>query len=136
MKASGTFKVARFVPTTVVSDPSITTALPVGVAQMEKNFDGEISGRSATLFTAAFDRAVGVGSYVAMESFEGSLNGRKGTFNFIHTASTSGTDRNDEFFVIVRASGTEELTGIQGAGGMRVEPDGTHCIWFDYDFVE
>jgi hypothetical protein len=102
---------------------------------MEKSFDGEIVGRAATLFTAAFDRAAGVGSYVAMESFEGTLHGRKGTFNFIHTASTSGTDRKDEFFVIVRASGTGELTGIQGTGGMRVEPDGTHCIWFDYDLV-
>ena len=40
---------------------------------MEKHFEGEIAGRSATLFTAAFDQASGVGTYVAMESFEGKV---------------------------------------------------------------
>ncbi|MBJ6998877.1 DUF3224 domain-containing protein [Streptomyces griseofuscus] len=48
---------------------------------------------SATLFTAAFDQTTGIGTYVAMESFEGSLCGRPGSFNFAHSATTSGSDR-------------------------------------------
>jgi hypothetical protein len=44
----------------------ITTALPVGVAIMEKLFEGDIAGRSVAVFTAAFDQATGAGTYVAM----------------------------------------------------------------------
>ncbi|GAB3279334.1 hypothetical protein GCM10027589_05810 [Actinocorallia lasiicapitis] len=132
MRAAGTFTVASFVPTEVVPVPAVPTALPVGVSTMEKVYEGEVDGRSATLFTAAFDHASGRGTYVAMESFEGSLRGRRGAFNFVHSATTSGSDRTAEFFTIVPASGTGELTGITGTGGMAVDPDGTHRIWFDY----
>ncbi|WAL68188.1 DUF3224 domain-containing protein [Amycolatopsis cynarae] len=133
MRAEATFTVKSFVPTEVVPDPAVATGLPVGVATMEKHFEGAASGRSATLFTAAFDQAKGVGTYVAMESFEGSLNGRTGAFNFAHSATTSGTDRTAEFFTIVPASGTGELAGISGSGGLAVDSDGTHRIWFDYE---
>ncbi|HEY2191818.1 MAG TPA: DUF3224 domain-containing protein [Actinomycetospora sp.] len=72
MRTSGTFSVASFDPTDLVAEPPITTALPIGVARMEKVYDGDVRGRSATLFTAAFDQATGRGTYVAMEAFEGS----------------------------------------------------------------
>ncbi|MCX4717487.1 MULTISPECIES: DUF3224 domain-containing protein [Streptomyces] len=132
MRATGTFTVAAFVPTELKPEPAVPTGLPVGVATMEKSFAGEVAGRSATLFTAAFDQETGVGTYVAMESFEGSLNGRDGSFNFVHSATTSGSDRTAEFFTIVPSSGTGALAGIAGAGGMAVDADGTHRIWFDY----
>ncbi|MEY9966705.1 hypothetical protein ABIA33_004770 [Streptacidiphilus sp. MAP12-16] len=133
MRAAGTFSVASFVPTELVPQPAVPTGTPVGVATMEKHFEGEVVGRSATLFTAAFDQASGVGTYVAMESFEGSLHGLQGAFNFAHSATTSGADRSAEFFTIVPSSGTGELAGIYGAGGMAIDADGTHRIWFDYD---
>ncbi|MFB9447190.1 DUF3224 domain-containing protein [Dactylosporangium vinaceum] len=133
MRATGTFSVKSFVPTDVVPDPPIETALPVGVARLEKHFEGEVEGRAATLFTAAFDQASGAGTYVAMESFEGSVNGRAGTFNFVHSASTSGGDRTGEYFAIVANSGTAELAGITGGGGLGVDDDGTHRVWFDYE---
>jgi len=133
MRATGTFSVKSFTPTSVTPQPAITTALPVGVSTMEKHFEGDIAGRSATLFTAAFDQATGVGAYVAMESFEGSVDGRDGAFNFAHSASTSGDDRSAEFFSIVESSGTGQLAGISGAGGMTIDPDGTHRIWLDYE---
>lgn len=43
-------------------------------------------------------------------------------------AATEGTDRKDAF----RAIGTGELAGIIGFGGMKIDPDGTYRIWFDY----
>ncbi|PRY01535.1 uncharacterized protein DUF3224 [Allonocardiopsis opalescens] len=110
----------------------MSTGLPVGVATMEKRFEGEVAGRSATVFTSAFDQASGVGTYVAMESFEGTLGGREGSFNFVHSASTSGSDRADEFFAVVPGSGTGGLAGISGGGGISVDADGTHRIWFEY----
>ncbi|MET9492851.1 DUF3224 domain-containing protein [Nocardia sp. NPDC006630] len=133
MQAKGTFQVKSFTPTEVVPDPAISTALPVGISLMEKQFEGEVSGRSATLFTAAFDQTAGAGTYLAMESFEGTLNGRSGAFNFVHSASTSGTDRSAEFFLIVPGSGTAELAGITGTGGISVDADGTHHIEFEYE---
>lgn len=133
MRATATFTVSAFAATGLEPEPPVPTGLPVGVATMEKRYEGEATGRSATLFTSAFDQAAGTGTYVAMESFEGSLHGREGAFNFVHSAATTGTDRSAEFFAIVPSSGTGELAGITGAGGMAVEADGTHRVWFDYD---
>jgi hypothetical protein len=134
--ASGEFSVASFLPTALDPAPAeIPTGLPVGVAVMEKSYTGEVAGRSATIFTAAFDTERGVGTYVAMESFAGALGGVEGAFAFVHSAATSGTDRVGEHFAIVAGSGTGGLAGIHGAGGLAVEADGTHRIWFDYDLT-
>ena len=134
MRANGEFRVETFEPTSLnPSGSAIETGLPVGVAVMLKHYEGEVDGRSATVFTAAFDQARGVGTYVAMDSFEGSLNGTRGAFNFVHSASTSGSDRSDEHFAIVPASGTGDLTSITGTGGLAVDADGAHRIWFDYE---
>ncbi|MFB7668669.1 DUF3224 domain-containing protein [Kitasatospora sp. NPDC056138] len=133
MRATGTFTVKSFVPTGVAPDPAVPTGTPVGVATMEKHFEGDVLGRSATLFTAAFDQSTGTGTYLAMESFEGSLLGRDGAFNFAHSATTSGGDRTAEFFTVVPGSGTGELAGISGTGGIAVDADGTHRIWFDFE---
>jgi hypothetical protein len=133
MKAQATFKVENFRTAGVEPNPPVVTALPVSVATMAKHYQGEISGVSATMFTAAFDHASTKGTYVAMESFEGSLHGKTGAFNFIHSASTNGGGRADEFFRIVDGSGTEDLTGISGTGGIAVDADGTHRLWLEYE---
>ncbi len=133
MRAEGRFEVAAFAPAPVDPAFDITTGVQVGVATMQKTYSGDVVGRSATLFTSAFDPEAGVGTYVAMESFEGSLDGVSGTFNFTHSATTGGTDRSAEHFVIVPSSGTGDLAGIHGSGGLAIDPDGTHRIWFDYD---
>jgi Protein of unknown function (DUF3224) len=133
MRAEATFEVADFIPATVSAEPPIATAVPVGVATMLKTYGGEVSGRSTTIFTSAFDQSAGTGTYVALESFEGSLNGRAGAFNFVHSATTGGRDRSEEFFLIVPSSGTDELAGITGRGGLSIDADGTHRLWFEYD---
>ena len=133
MRATGTFRVETFTAADVAPVVEIATALPVGVAVMEKRYEGDVSGRSATVFTSAFDQASGVGTYVAMESFEGSLNGVAGAFNFWHAASTTGADRGHESFMIVPSSGTGSLASITGGGGMAIDADGTHRVWFDYE---
>jgi hypothetical protein len=132
MRATGTFEVANFTPAPVPPG-DVKTAVPVGVATMTKTFAGEVSGRSTTLFTAAYDQATGVGTYVAMESFEGSIGGLEGAVNFAHSATTLGDNREAEFFVIVPGSGTGDLVGLVGTGGLSVDPDGVHRVWFDYE---
>jgi predicted DNA-binding transcriptional regulator YafY len=132
MITEGTFTVSGFTGVPIDVEQPVVTALPVGVATMVKTYVGGVEGRSTTLFTSAFDPGSGVGTYVAMESFEGSLDGRAGTFNFVHVASTRGTDRADEYFSIVPFSGTGELAGITGGGVLAVDEDGTHRMRFDY----
>src|SRR5476649_233737 len=134
MRVSGTFKVQNFKPTELKPVPEVNTALPVGIATMDKSYQGEIEGRSSTLFVAAFNPAKG-GTYLAMESFEGTLAGKKGAFNIVHSATTTGKDRLNEFFAIVTGSGTGALAGITGAGGIAIDADGTHRIWFDAEGI-
>ena len=133
MRASATFAVSDFTAADVPASLPVTTSAPTGVATMVKRYEGEAAGESATLFTAAYNQETGAGTYLAMESFEGTLHGRHGTFNFAHSASTAGDDRSAEFFTIVPFSGTGDLAGIRGSGGLTVDPDGTHRVWFDYD---
>lgn len=127
--AEGTFTVSQFVPTDHV--PDVTTALGVGHAHMAKTLTGAIEGRSTTQFSYAFSEETGVGTYVAMESFEGSVDGRRGTLNFAHSATTDGVTRSDEFFLIVPSSGTGELAGITGGGALVIDGE-TERIRFDY----
>ena len=132
MIAHGTFDVTAFVPTGVT--PSVVGALPVGVATIDKTFEGDVVGTSVAVFTSAFDQASGVGTYTALESFSGSLNGAAGSFSFVHTASTSGSDRANEFFLIIPSSGTGALQGISGSGLLAVVGD-SHTIMFDYELT-
>jgi hypothetical protein len=133
MRADSTFIVKSFIPADLVHEPPVETCLPVGVARIEKRFEGEVSGRSSTLFIAAYDEADRVGTYVAMESFEGEIQGRHGAFNFAHSSTTQGDFRSAEFLTIVPSSGSGELAGIRGSGGLSVDADGTHRIWFEYE---
>jgi len=135
MRAEATFTVAEFVPATISPEPAVTARLPIGVAVMQKQFEGELSGRSATVFTSVFDQATGVGTYAAVEAFEGSLGERSGAFNFVHSATTSGSDRSAELLVIVPSSGSGELAGISGSGGITVDEAGVHRIWLSYDLA-
>ncbi len=133
MRAAGDFQVVSFEAAHLEPPPlDISTGLPVGVATMEKRYEGEVAGRSATIFTSAYDPARDAGTYVAMESFEGSLNGLAGTFNFAHAGTTSAEHGTEQHFVIVPHSGTGDLAAIHGAGGLAAE-DGRHEIWFEYE---
>ncbi len=130
MIAEGTFAVADFTPLHTVTE--IVTALPAGYSTMIKTYSGDVEGRSITQFTAAFDPASGTGTYVALESFEGLLAGKTGAFNFVHSASTTGSDRENYYGLIVPHSGTGELATIAGTAELRIEADGTHRMSFDY----
>ncbi|GAA1534999.1 DUF3224 domain-containing protein [Nocardioides humi] len=136
MRAAATFTVSDWTPVelpAVVGDLAVpVTAAPTGLAAMVKTFAGDLAGRSVTWFVGGLNEATGAGSYAAVESFEGTLGERTGTFGFVHAASTRGTDRYDEHFVIVPDSGTGELVGITGSGSLVVDADGTHHVEIEY----
>ena len=131
MTSTSTFTTSDFDITDYA--PAITTGLPTGHLRMNKAYVGQVEGRSVTQFTSAFDQSSGVGAYVAMESFEGIVDGRHGAFNFTHAASTNGSDRSDEYGLIVPGSGTGELDGIRGTVRLRIDTDGTHHMDFDHN---
>ncbi|MEV1007804.1 DUF3224 domain-containing protein [Streptomyces sp. NPDC049881] len=137
MEAIGTFTVTAFVP----AEPpepvgeAVATGVPVGLATMEKLFEGEVAGRSTTLFTSAFDEAAGNGTYLAMESFDGTLHDRRGTFCFVHSKSMADGAGRTDFFTVVPGSGTGELAGMSGGGSLDVDADGTHRVRFDYELA-
>jgi hypothetical protein len=133
MHSTSTFTVETFETTDLVP-PDTQTGTPVAVARMVKQFRGGLEGSAETLFTSAFDQEKGVGTYVAMESFTGTLDGRTGTLNIAHTATTDGgPERLHEVVVIVPESGTGDLTGVTGTGRMRIEEDGSHHLDLDYE---
>jgi hypothetical protein len=131
MTSTSTFTTSDFDVTDY--SPDVTTALPTGHLRMRRAYAGEVEGRSVTQFTSAFDQSTGVGTYVAMESFEGTVDGRAGTFNFVHAASTTGDDRRNEYGLIVPGSGTGDLAGIGGTVRLRIDKDGTHHMDFDHN---
>ncbi|NYE93912.1 hypothetical protein FHU41_000133 [Psychromicrobium silvestre] len=130
MISESIFTVSDFTPVDTVTE--IVSALPAGYARMNKTYSGEVVGRSITQFTSAFDQDSGTGSYFALETFEGTVAGKSGVFAFLHSASTTGSDRSDEFSLIVPHSGTGELTGIAGNVQLIIDDDGTHRMIFDY----
>ncbi|MEN0127902.1 MAG: DUF3224 domain-containing protein [Brevundimonas sp.] len=131
MHLEATFTTTQFTPADVTPADPVVTGVSVGAATFEKRFAGDVVGRSATLFTSAFDPGRGQGTYVAIESFEGTVGGRSGTFAFTHAASTHGTDRFDDYFALVPGSGTGGLAGITGSGALWVDDDGTHRLRLD-----
>ena len=133
METTCTFSPTDFSPSDW--EPEISTGLPVGHAHMRKSFQGGLEGRSVTQFTSAFDPTSGVGTYLAMESIEGVLDGLTGSFNLVHSATTDGVspDRLAEFMLIVPGSGTGELAGLTGTGTMRVDDEGTHHLDLAYE---
>ncbi|MDM7832727.1 DUF3224 domain-containing protein [Cellulomonas edaphi] len=131
MHLEATFTVTQFTPVELtVADP-VATGVSTGAATFGKAFAGDVVGRSSTLFTSAFDPGRGEGTYLAIESFEGTVGGHAGTFAFVHAASTRGTDRFDDYFALVPGSGTAGLAGISGSGALWVDDDGTHRLRLD-----
>ncbi|GAB3307816.1 DUF3224 domain-containing protein [Epidermidibacterium keratini] len=129
---TGTFTVAEFNPQPYSAQ--VETGLPNGYVLMRKEFSGAISGTAYTQFVFAFDEQRG-GTYVAMESFTGSIDGLEGTCNIAHSATATGGDRSHELVIIVPGSGTGALAGISGTGSIVIDTDGTHHLNLDYNIA-
>jgi hypothetical protein len=131
MDTTCTFIVTDFTPSDI--ELEVETALPTGLATITRRFSGAIEGHSQALFCSAFDPTHG-GTYVALESFDGQVDGRKGSFSFAH-AATTGPDggRSDGWFTIVSGSGTGQLSGIHGSVDIVIAGDGTHHLTLSYE---
>ena len=133
MQTKCTFSVTGTTP--VDYAPEIATAMPVGIMHMVKEYAGDVSGRSITEFVSSFDGASNTGTYVAMESFEGTLAGRSGTFNFWHSATMVAGERRNSLGFICPGTGTGDLAGITGTVELTIDDDDTHRFAFDWEIA-
>jgi Protein of unknown function (DUF3224) len=96
-----------------------------------KAFRGEIEGESTAellMVLAADDSA----AYVGVERVAGRVNGREGSFVYLHTATAVGERRSASWPVVV-GSGTGELAGITGQVRIDNLPEGGHVLTLDYE---
>jgi hypothetical protein len=96
-----------------------------------KAFRGEIEGESTAellMALAGEDSA----AYVGVERVTGRVNGREGSFVYLHTATAAGSDRSASW-PVVAGMGTGELAGIRGQVRIDNLPDGGHVLTLDYE---
>jgi hypothetical protein len=122
--ARGTFDV-----TITPDDPD--GALPgLGRLRIAKVWHGDLTGTGHGLMLSAGDPARQRAGYVALETFEGTLHGRSGSFAFqqLGAMRLGGQELR---YDVVPGSGTGDLEGIDGTLELTIADDGTHS----YDVV-
>jgi Protein of unknown function (DUF3224) len=96
-----------------------------------KVFRGEIEGESTAellMAIAGEDSA----AYVGVERFSGRVNGREGSFVYLHTA-TAVAGRQSASWPVLAGSGAGELAGISGQLRIDNLPEGGHVVTLDYE---
>jgi hypothetical protein len=128
--ATGTFNV-KITPQpaeTGVGDASI------GRMGLHKVFEGGLRGEAHGQMLAMRSAVEGSGVYVALDRFEGELDGRKGGFALHHRGVMDAGVPALEVLV-APDSGTGELTGLRGRLDIRVEGK-EHFYQMDYSLPE
>src|SRR5262249_25345973 len=125
--ANGAFEVKT---TPVVGvDQSVASAR----LTLSKTFTGDLIGASKVEMWTVQTPAKGSAGYVAIERFEGTLQGRKGTFALIHQGTMESGANADLRIVVVPGSATGELEGLGGTMTIRIEKGGAH--FYDLHFT-
>jgi hypothetical protein len=105
--------------------------LTVGRVALDKQFAGDLEGTSKGEMMTAETTVEGSGGYVAIERFDGTLRGRKGTFVLLHHGTMK---RGSDFkltITVVPDSGTGQLVGLTGTLAIIIK-DGKHSYDLDY----
>ena len=102
----------------------------LGRFTIEKQFAGDLDGRSKGQMLSAGTDVTGSAGYVAIEHVTGTLHGRSGTFALQHSGTmTRGTPSLS--VTVVPDSGTGQLTGLAGTMAIIIT-EGKHAYEFDY----
>lgn len=114
-----------------------TAGVPAGAGHgrmsLDKHFHGAMEGASVGEMLSGGDPKSGTGGYVALETFTGTLDGRKGTFQLMHWGTMHGNANFDLRIEVVPGSGTDELAGITGKMKIEFGAGGAHSYVFDYE---
>jgi hypothetical protein len=121
MIASGTFEVKL--------EPQVDNSAPVGRMTICKDYSGDIVGKGMGQMISKRTEE-GTAAYVAIEEFEGSVNGKTGAFTMLHNGFMSSSKQSLDI-TIIEGSGLGELKGIQGSLSIVQEAD-THKYTLQY----
>jgi hypothetical protein len=127
MKIKGTFEVKL---TPIGFSQEGTDGIQLGRMSIDKTFHGELSGHSKGEMLSATTPTKGSAGYVALEQFEGTLKGKKGSFVLQHFGIMNRGE-NRLILEVVPNSGAGELTGLSGTMQIIIE-DGKHYYEFQY----
>jgi len=122
--AAGTFEV-KLAPQDDKSDDK-----SMGRMTVEKQWHGAMEGTSRGQMLTGGDVSTGSATYVAIEKFSGTINGRSGTLLFQHMG-TMNRGVQDLKISVVPDSGTDQLKGIKGRLTGKIE-GGKHFYDFEY----
>jgi uncharacterized protein DUF3224 len=107
-----------------------TQRLGAGRAWGDKQIHGDLEGTSQGYMLTATTEVKGSASYVALERFDATLRGRKGTFLLQHSAWMRAGEQHLSINV-VPDSGTGQLVGLAGTMTITIV-DGKHFYDFEY----
>jgi Protein of unknown function (DUF3224) len=87
---------------------------------IDKIFYGDLTGTSKGEMLAAMTPVKGSAGYVAIETVNGELAGRKGAFTLQHSGTMSG-GKQELSVTVVPDSATGDLAGLSGRMAIRIE---------------
>lgn len=100
--------------------------------RVTKAFCGDIEGESTLEYVMMY-REDGSADFVGLERVIGKLCGRSGSFVLQHKGTFKDGTANTSWFV-VSGSGTGELSGLVGEGGMSSGHAESYAVTLDFDF--
>ncbi|MCK9493951.1 MAG: DUF3224 domain-containing protein [Dehalococcoidia bacterium] len=99
-------------------------------ANVTQTFEGALVGQGRVRWLMSY-RPDGTAQYVGLQRFEGTLDGRRGSF----VAETSGGFDNERArwtLTVIPGTGTDELAGLEGSGTFEAPHGGSASFDFDY----
>ncbi|MBL4670690.1 MAG: DUF3224 domain-containing protein [Arenicella sp.] len=121
MSVKGSFDVAM--------EPQKDSDAPVGRMLIKKQYSGGLSG-SGTGQMLSKQTESGTALYLAIEEFEGSLDGKVGSFTLVHNGFMSAEIQTLEV-KILQGSGSGALENISGSMEI-IQADGGHQYTLSY----
>ncbi|NVJ66760.1 MAG: DUF3224 domain-containing protein [Gammaproteobacteria bacterium] len=104
--------------------------IDMGRFLLDKTYQGPLSGSAKGQMLSHRTSVEGSAGYVALEHFEGELDGKKGGFSLVHKGlMENGT--NSLNITIIPNSGSGELRSISGSLEIIIE-DGKHFYELNY----
>lgn len=107
--------------------------LQLNLNKVAKQYSGGMVGSAQAHMLAAYTATPGSAGYVAIEHFDGTVDGKKGSLALQHSG-TMGRGDASLTVTVVPDSGTGELAGISGTLELNSGDQG-HTYVFDYEFA-
>lgn len=109
--------------------------LMLGRLTIDKQFHGELDGRSQGQMLTGTTDVPGSAGYVAMERVTGTLKGRRGSFLLQHSGTMSKAGGFQLSVTVVPDSGSAQLVGLVGKMDIEIV-DGKHFYVLEYTLPE